>query len=149
LPIILNFQIPPPENRRDLSRFISFIKVTAFLRQFQKELKHDEIGDYIEADLQDYFLAYTYLLPVLRNTLDEITPRGLLALEVCCLVQNEKRDLVVDEIAFTVKDLQNKAHLLGIDFRNVVNLRGELQTLCEGRVFRVDFWSVGRKRWSS
>lgn len=141
----LEFPNTTTRNRRDLSRFISFIKVTAFLRQFQKELKRDEIGDYIEADIQDYFLAYTYLLPVLRNTLDEITPRGLLALEVCCLVQNEKRDLVVDEIAFTVKDLQNKAHSLGIDFRNVVNLRGELQTLCEGEYLELISGQWGAK----
>lgn len=142
---LLEFPSSTTRNRRDLSRFISFIKVTAFLRQYQKEIKSDEIGEYIEADVQDYFLAHTYLLPILRNTLDEITPRGMTVLEVCCLVQHETKSLISDDIAFTVKDIQNKAAELGIDFRNVVNLRQELQTLCEGEYLELISGQFGAK----
>ena len=142
---LLDFPSNTTRNRRDLSRFISFVKVVAFLRQFQKEIKQDEMGDYIQADITDYFIAHTYLLPILRNTLDEITPRAMTVLEVCCLLQVERRNLVEEENSFTVKDLQLKAAELGIDFKNVVNLRENLQTLCESEYLELTDGRFGLK----
>ncbi len=131
---LLEFPDSTTRNRRDMSRFLSFLKVIAYLRQFQKEIVRDEIGEYIEADLEDYFLAHHYLLPIIRNTLEDLTPRSMQVLEVCCMVQNELRQssLIEDQDGtFTVKQVQEKAAKIGVDFKNVVNLRQELQHLCE------------------
>ena len=142
---LLEFPDNTTRTRRDLSRFISFVKVVAFLRQFQKEIKTDELSDYIQADLTDYNYAYNFLLPILRNTLDEITPRGMTVLEACCHLQNERPTLIEEASFFTVKDLQVKGVELGLDFKNVVNLRQELQTLCDGEFIELVGGAWGAK----
>jgi len=69
----INFPAENPRTRRDFPRFLETIKVIAFLRQFQKEHKtDDEIGEYIEADLDDYRVAYQYAAPVIAYGLDEL-----------------------------------------------------------------------------
>ena len=131
---LLEFPENTTRNRRDMNRFLSFIKVIALLRQHQKEIKEDELGKYIEADVQDYRLAHQFLLPIIRNTLDEITPRAMAVLEVCCLIQAEKNmsNALDEDRSFTTKEIQDRASLRGIDCKNVANLRQELQSLCEG-----------------
>jgi len=130
---LLEFPENTTRNRRDLSRFLSFIQVIAFLRQNQKEAKTDELGTYLEADIKDYELAYNYLLPILRNTLDEISPRAFKALEICCFIQDDIKaeNFDLDQIGFTIKDIQQKAIVLGVDLKNSTNLRNELYELCE------------------
>ena len=142
---LMEFPSNTTRNRRDCSRILSFVKVVAFLRQFQKEIKQDEIGEYIEADISDYFIAHTYLLPILRNTLDEITPRSLEVLRVACLLQTEKRTLIEEENAFTTKDLQSKGLELGVDMKNVANLRQELEHLCESEYLELTAGAFGTK----
>jgi hypothetical protein len=142
---LLEFPSQTTRNRRDLGRFISFIKVIAFLRQYQKEVKTDSCGEYIEADLQDYFLAYTLLLPILRNTLDEITPRGMAVLEVCCLIQNEKLLSHGEDKSFTVKEVQDKGAAIGIDMKNVVTLRQQLQSLTNNEYLELISGAWGSK----
>jgi len=69
----INFPAENPRTRRDFPRFLETIKVIAFLRQFQKEHgADDEIGEYIEADLDDYRVAYQYAAPVIAYGLDEL-----------------------------------------------------------------------------
>lgn len=142
---LLEFPCNTTRNRRDLSRFISFIKVIALLRQYQKEVKTDESGSYIEADLQDYFYAHTFILPILRNTLDEITPRGMILLELCCLLQSDRKNLLDEELPFTVKDIQDKALQIDLDFKNVVNLRQLLQNLCDSEYLELVSGVWGQK----
>jgi len=129
----ISFPETTTRHRRDLNRFFDFIKTVAFLRQHQKERKQDDIGYYTEADLDDYKWTYEYLLPILANTLDDISPRGVKLLEVCCLLQDEikKDDLIQDEQSLTLKLIQKKAKTLDIDLRNSVNVRNELRELCE------------------
>jgi hypothetical protein len=69
-------------------------------------------------------------------------------LEVCCLVQSElQRSLILEDQAgiFTVKQLQEKASLIGVDFKNVVNLRQELQQLCEHEYIELVSGQWGQK----
>ena len=130
-----------------MGRFLSFLKVIAFLRQHQKEIKTDEFGKYVDCDLSDYALAHRYLLPIIRNTLEDLTPRSLKVLEVCCLVQAgriiENHD--PEDEGFTVKDLQIKGAEIGTDFRNVVNIRQELQQLCEQEYIELTSGAWGQK----
>jgi hypothetical protein len=145
---LIEFPDGTTRNRRDMSRFLSFLKVIAYLRQFQKEVKTDEIGTYVEADLEDYFLAHHYLLPIIRNTLEDLTPRSMQVLEVSCLVQSELRQsslLEEEDGTFTVKHLQEKALKIGVDFRNVVNLRQELQSLCDQEYIELVGGAWGQK----
>ncbi len=131
---LLEFPSTTTRNRRDISRFLSFIRVISFLRQFQKKVHEDELGKYVVADIEDYRLAYNCLLPILRNTLDELSPREVGILEVCCFLEDEARKKDSNKMnleGFSIKDVQEKAQSLGKDLRNHVNLRNELQELCD------------------
>jgi len=92
-------------NRRDLSRFIQCISVICFLRQHQKEVKKDSYGSFIEASIDDYRLCYERLLPILANTLSDVSPRAMVILAVCCTVEQDLKDdgLIPLETGFTVK----------------------------------------------
>lgn len=142
---LLEFPENTTRNRRDLSRFLSFIQVIAYLRQHQKETKNDELGTYLEADIKDYELAYNYLLPILRNTLDEISPRAFKVLEICCFIQDDikTKTLDLEQTGFTIKDVQQKANSLGIDLKNSTNLRNELYELCENEYIELVFGKWG------
>jgi len=144
---LLDFPDGTTRNRRDMTRFLSFIKIIAILRQHQKELKEDDLGKFIETDIEDYRLAHEYLLPIIRNTLDEITPRAMAVLEVCCLVQAELNLTTNgdDEQFFTTKDVQARAMEKGVDCKNVSNLRQELQTLCDGEYMELVSGYWGQK----
>jgi len=132
-------------NRRDMGRFLNFLKVIAFLRRYQKELKTDDAGTYIEADLADYQIAYDTLLPIIRNTLDELSPRSITILEVCCLLQSELNKSSADHGTFTVNDIQTRAAERKIDLRNVANLRQELQELVEKEYLELVSGHFGRR----
>lgn len=62
--------------RRDHERFLDLIASVAFLRQYQKQRKHDGALEYIEADREDYRIAYGVMVHgVLEQTLREL-PRA-------------------------------------------------------------------------
>ncbi len=142
---LLEFPSQTTRNRRDLGRFISFIKVVAFLRQYQKSIIGDEMGEYIEADLSDYSVAYALLLPIMRNTLSEVTPRGMAVLEICCILQNQRNNQCPSDPSFTVKEIQDMGATRSVDMKNVVNLRQQLQTLCNGEYLELVGGSWGAK----
>lgn len=74
----IQFPAENPRTRRDFPRFLETIKVIAFLRQYQKARKQDvdaatgQVIEYIEADLNDYAVAYQYAAPVIAYGLDEL-----------------------------------------------------------------------------
>lgn len=88
----INFPTSNSRARRDFQKFLEFIKAVAFLRQFQKKRRTDrKTGrDYIEADLQDYYIAYQYLAPVLAQNLDELPPHSHTLLEAIKRVVSAK-----------------------------------------------------------
>jgi hypothetical protein len=144
---LLTFPDQTTRNRRDMGRFLNFLKVIAFLRQFQKEIKSDSAGKYIECDAQDYRIAYEVLLPIIRNTLDDLSPRSMTVLQVCCLLHAETNltSSTRDSASFTVKDIQERAIGKGIDLRNVVNLRQEIQELTEKEYLELVSGNFGTK----
>lgn len=98
--------------RRDIGRFLDLITVIAFLRQYQKEIKKEElIGEYIESDLEDYKIAYDIALDVLGQTLDELDRRSRYLLnEIIDLVEHMKEENALEsikDIQFTRKDIIN------------------------------------------
>lgn len=142
---LLDFPASTTRNRRDLSRFLSFITVVTLLNQHKKKIKKDEFGEYIEADVEDYALAYKYLLPIIKNTLSDLSPRDELVLKVCALVQDDSTNNLIGEKAFTIKDIQTMAKKKNIDLKNSVNLRNELFELCEKDCLELTSGMFGKK----
>lgn len=144
---LLRFPETTTRNRRDSVRFMSFLKVIAFLRQYQKERKKDDLGEFIEADLEDYELAFRYIMPILGNTLSDVTPRAMAVLESCCAVQAGKNLESMDPEArvFTVKDVQFCATKRGIDLKNAVNLRQQLLALTESEHLELVSGNFGQR----
>ena len=120
----LTFPHKATRNRRDSERFLSLIKVIAFLRQYQKEVKKKGGIEYIEADLPDYAYGYEIGIKVLANTLDDISERARKVLEVCCHLDNS-----IYGKHFTLKDIQNKAKELDVDLSNISDLRKQVKSL--------------------
>ena len=144
---LLSFPDQTTRNRRDMGRFLNFLKTIAFLRRYQKEVKTDDAGTYIEADTMDYRLAYDILLPIMRNTLDDLSHRSMTVLEVCCLLQAEINltSTHKESAAFTVKDIQNRAIEKQIDLKNTANLRQELEELVSKEYLEILSGDFGKR----
>lgn len=110
---LIRFPADNPRTRRDLPRFLETIKAIAFLRQYQKERKQEidrqtrEVLEYIEADLEDYALAYRYAAPAIAYGLDELPKhsRDLLIKIVAMVKEKIKPDVVGDKL-FTRRDVR-------------------------------------------
>ena len=59
--------------RRDQERFLSLIEASAFLHQYQRPLKSCHMGEYIEASMADYEIAYDLSRDILESSLSDIT----------------------------------------------------------------------------
>jgi len=93
-------------SRRDFERFLSLIQAVALFRQYQKEGKRMEGGEeYIEADLEDYRVAYALGEALFANTFSLISDRARNVLRVC---------LEIGQDAFSRADLRKKAKEVGI-----------------------------------
>ena len=111
-------------SRRDFERFLSLIQAVALFRQFQKEVKRTA-GDeeYIEADLEDYGVAFNLGMKLFVATFSPISERTKDVLRVCLKIENE---------AFTREDVKRKAKELGIPVsEHRVTLARQLNSLCE------------------
>lgn len=140
----LDFPSSSTRNRRDLNRFLAFITVITLLNQHKKEIKRDELGEFIEADMHDYELSYNYLLPIIKNTLADLSPRDELVLKVCCLLQDSLNEKLGERV-FTIKDIQAMALKKEIDLKNSVNLRNELYELVEKDFLEMVGGQYGKK----
>lgn len=69
------FPIDKVRVRRDFPRFISLIKASALLYQYQRERKEIKGKTCIVANIQDYAVAYEIGKEVLRQSLQELSPR--------------------------------------------------------------------------
>jgi GTPase SAR1 family protein len=111
-------------SRRDFERFLSLIQAVALFRQFQKEVKRTAGNEeYIEADLEDYRVAFNLGMKLFAATFSPISERTKDVLKVCRQMKNE---------TFTRDDIKRKARELGIhvcEDRNM--LARQLRFLCE------------------
>jgi hypothetical protein len=109
----IHFPAENPRTRRDLPRFLETIQVIAFLKQYQKERKKEidratgEAMEYIEADLDDYAMAYRYAAPSIAYGLDELPKhsRDLLA-KIVTMMQEQIQPDVTGEKLFTRRDIR-------------------------------------------
>jgi len=69
----IDFPSSSIQNRRDIERFLNLIKAVAFLRQYQKEKKGKGEAKYIEADLDDYRIAYGLGYEMLKSSFSSLT----------------------------------------------------------------------------
>lgn len=117
-------------HRRDSKRFIELIRTVAFLRQKQKEVVTTEGINSIEADLEDYRIAYEIGLDVMRATLNSISNRAKNVLIVCCELKDKYIAAHKDPL-FPVTEIQDTAQELGLDFGNRQDLYKQLDKLTE------------------
>jgi hypothetical protein len=96
--------------RRDHMRFIDLIACVCFLRQYQKELKHNGRFEYIECDIEDYRIAYDIMLNgVLASTMFELpkaTTELYAILRGFAQQQAKKKNLKANEVTFTQREIR-------------------------------------------
>lgn len=113
----IDFPAENPRTRRDLPRLLELIKVTAFLRQFQKERHRDvdldtgEKLEYIEADLGDYAIAYRYAAPAIAQGLDELPKHSRELLDKIRIMVREKIEAKDGVKQFTRRDIRVHCHV--------------------------------------
>jgi energy-coupling factor transporter ATP-binding protein EcfA2 len=69
----IDFPSSSIQNRRDIERFLNLIKAVAFLRQYQKEKKGKGEVKFIEADIEDYKIAYELAYEMLKSSFSSLT----------------------------------------------------------------------------
>jgi DNA replication protein DnaC len=127
---LLSFPAKTARHRRDSDRFVNLIKAVAFLRQKQKEQETIHGIECISADTEDYRLAYSIGLGVIRETLSPISDRAKHAMMVCCELNDRLMEARKDPW-FSVTDIQDTALDLDLDFGNRQDLYKQLDKLEE------------------
>jgi hypothetical protein len=126
----ISFPAKTSRHRRDIKRFFGLIKTVAFLRQKQKEVTKTDGINLIDADLEDYRIAFKIGLDVMRATLNSISDRAKNALIVCCEL-NDNRMAAHKDPLLSVTEIQKAAQKLGLDFGNRTDLYKQLKKLEE------------------
>ena len=124
----LTFPAKTTRNRRDSGRFIQLIKVVAFLRQKQKEYTEINGTNCIEADLDDYQIAYDLSIKVISSTLSQVSDRAKGVLTICCQLDDELKQAGKSQM-FSVSEIQDKATDFGLDYQNRDDLYKQLKWL--------------------
>jgi DNA primase len=106
----------PTENlrtRRDNMRYLSLIEAIAFLHQYQREIKIDDVDGkqdrYIEATVADLELANKLAIEFLGRSLDELSPpsRKLLnGIHEMVMSHSKKQGISAHEYTFTRRDIR-------------------------------------------
>ena len=92
---------------------------------------------YIDADLDDYEIAYRLGIKVIKSTLDQISERARNVLKVCCELDQQNR-ASGKEPWFTVRDVQETGSRIGVDISNRANLYKQLNQLTEYEFLELD-----------
>jgi len=130
----LTFPHTSARHRRDLSRFLSMVKLVALLRQYQKETKRDGDMEYLEADIDnDYAAAYRIMLPIVAGTLGDLSERCKKVLRVAVQLTNNQlaENDGKGDVDFSIRDLQAKAEELGLDLSNGHDVRKQVRKLLQ------------------
>jgi DNA primase catalytic core len=120
----IDFPKDSVRSRRDFPRFLDLIKSVALFRQFQKApKKHDDGTDYIEADIEDYRVAFELGKKLFASTFSPISDRAKDVLRVCLAIEAE---------GFTRADVKKKAREMKIHVpENGRSLADQLRSLEE------------------
>lgn len=90
--------------RRDHDRFLNTIAIVAFVHQFQRPRHRRGDISYIEANLEDYRIAYEIVLEILPDSLSDISSGAQEMLETLYRVV-EQQDESAESFTFTIADL--------------------------------------------
>jgi len=101
---LIEFPTKRARTSRDLKRFLSFIKVSALLHQYQRPRATIHGKEYVLATLKDYETAYDLLDSILEDALSELNPSSEKLLEVAKEIQNG----LGEEDRFTRADLRKE-----------------------------------------
>jgi len=96
--------------RRDHSRFLNLIEAVAFLHQHQRARKKDAVlGDYIEATVDDYRVAYDLVRSTVGTTYSDIPRSARMVLEgvrAAVTYQADKEGVPAMEYEFTRRQVR-------------------------------------------
>jgi len=93
-------------------RFLDLLVGVAFLRQYQKKIKSDASAGiaFIEADMEDYRIAYRIIKGVLSSTFFEL-PKGVIQfyddLRELAGIEAKKRSVDLDEVSITQREIRD------------------------------------------
>jgi len=81
LPVVIPFahllKFPTgPNARRDNQKLLSLIKAVVLLMSQQRVISNDSDGEYVEATIDDYSVAYSLYKPLLTTSQDELSARA-------------------------------------------------------------------------
>jgi ABC-type dipeptide/oligopeptide/nickel transport system ATPase component len=94
----IKFPVSWTRGRRDHDRLLCLIEVIAFLHQFQRETRTGEEGEYIEATLADYALAYELARTAFAHALTDMPREARLLLShIRAMVKEWSERLSLDE----------------------------------------------------
>ncbi|MBN2254945.1 MAG: hypothetical protein JW736_04510, partial [Deltaproteobacteria bacterium] len=97
----IDFPTDSVRSRRDFPRFLDLVKAVALFRQFQKISKRTDDGvSYIEADIEDYRVAFALGEKLFASTFSPVSDRAKDVLRVCLAIQAKQ---------FTRADVKKKA----------------------------------------
>lgn len=89
---LIEFPIAQYRSSRDLKRFLSVIKSSTLLHQFQRETAKVRGREYLIATVNDYRIAYDLARKILVESLQEISPSSIRVLEASAAIQKERED---------------------------------------------------------
>lgn len=133
----IEFPSSSTRHRRDIDRFLNLIKAVAFLRQYQKEMKEKGNIKYIEAELEDYRIAYDIANELLKLSLSNIPEKARSVYEVC-------KDASQPYYGFTRRDIREGASKLGIELPSDPTLIKILNYLTDEGFLYVEQGQKGR-----
>lgn len=110
IPFVDSLSLPTTNiaTRRTFGHLVSMIKSVALLRQYQKEMKINDGIEYIEADENDYSIAYLLMKKVLSRTYSPLNEKSKDLLDKLLDKTKAEPDSTLDVYKFfTNQDCQN------------------------------------------
>ena len=128
--------------RRDSARFLSLIKAVAFYKQRQKQRRVEGDVMYIEADIEDYEIAYQIGYDILKNTISQFSDKEKQIIE---LALGLKKGLGYSEYKFTRRALRDEAMKKRIELPSAPTLNKVIRSLIDKDIFLLEEGQKGRK----
>ena len=116
-------------NRRDHQRFLDLISTSAFLHQFQRLHGQLDGQEYVEADMDDYGIAYWLMKPIIIKAVDDYATKPRELLDGICKMVMEKTGGHPYSIWKVIFTRSNLADYLGWTRRQVRTHIKELEEL--------------------
>ena len=105
----LRFVAGRARNRRDQAKFLSLTDAIAHLFQYQRRLKSDAYGQYIEVEPRDVKLAFELCRRPLAPSREDLPPQSRMALQrlrSALLLKAQNEGLEVPQIRFSRRDFR-------------------------------------------